>query len=72
MLAARWEIGFYGGIVALSQGNVSRYKKLIREASVTTDDNFDPTKKQYATQIWKPEFYVARRLAAGFDSGASE
>ena len=68
MLAARWEIGFYGGIVALSQGNISRYKKLIREASVTSDDNFDPTSKRYVIDIWKPEFFLARHLAAGIGS----
>lgn len=66
MFSVRWEIGFYLGIVALSHGKFGRYEDLIREAAVTSDDDFDPTKKQYGTKIWKPEFHLARHLAAGF------
>jgi hypothetical protein len=51
LLSARWEIGFYVGIVALSQGNSDRYKKLIQDASIIWDDDLDPAKRQYLSKL---------------------
>ena len=72
MFSVRWEIDFYVGIVAMAHGNVRRYRKAIKEASAIADDDFDPTKKQYLTKMRKPEFYLARHLAAGFGPTSSE
>jgi len=67
MFSCRWDIAFYVGIAALAHGDLDRYQKLIRNASVTAEDDFDPTKKQYG-YFFKPEFFIARQLAEEFDS----
>ena len=58
-------------IVALGNSDISRYKELIRLASLASDDDFDRAKKQYVSRLWKPEFFLARHLAADSRSDAS-
>jgi hypothetical protein len=58
-----WRANFYQGVLEYAGGNATRFKELMRETAMTSDDDFDSSNKLFLVKLWHEEFFIARHEA---------
>lgn len=59
-IGRHWLTGFYLGVLARRNGDIGAWSVAMRQASETTDDDFNIEKRVFLSKLWNPEFFLAR------------